>query len=219
YAIPFLGNGVQGFRVAAVPAGQDKEPSAEKPVQSPAKQEKKQDNEIAIAWGKEVAGLQAGLGIRPGERRAYRHGRTTTPVVRVRNVGKEAVKFEYIKQFLDERPPTVTGADGKTIPQGGIDVFGFHVPTEVTLEPGKDIEIESRFNGGSGRRYTLLPTSGGGKSTTEETPLFVGTGKISLQYERGFGNSSAGSIKLDPTPGKLATGQLELEIRAAPISQ
>src|SRR5262245_44661589 len=200
-------------------AGQDdQKPTAETPVQSPAKQEKKQDKEIASAWGKEVAGLQAGLAIRAGERRAYRHGETITLVVRVRNVSKEAVKFEYIKQFLDETPPTVTSADGKTIPQGGIDVLGFHPPTEVTLEPGKEIEIESRFNGGSGRRYTLLPTSGGEKPTTEEWPLFVGTGKISLQHERVFGNSSAGGIKLDPTQGKLATGKLELEIKSAAIS-
>src|SRR5262249_8470110 len=86
--------------------------------------EKKEEKEGVTTWGKEVGGLQAGLGIRPGERRAYHHGETITLVVRVRNVGKAAVKFEYLRQFLDENPPTVTKADGTTVPQVGIDVFG-----------------------------------------------------------------------------------------------
>ena len=76
---------------------------AKKPPEKP-----DQEKEPITAWGKEVGGLQAGLGFRPGERRAYHHGETVTLVVRVRNVGKETVKFQYIRQFLDENPPTVT---------------------------------------------------------------------------------------------------------------
>jgi hypothetical protein len=161
------------------------------------------------AWGEAVGGLQAGLGLR--EQRAYRLGEAITLVVRVRNVGKDTVKFQYIKQFLDERPPTVTGADGKIIPQGGVAVLGFHVPVEVTLEPGEEIELDSRMHGAGGRRYELSPT-GGGKLTKASWPLLVGSGKIGLQYERVFGNSSAGSAGLDPKLSKLATGMLELEI-------
>ena len=73
------------------------------------------------------------------------------------------------------------------------------------MEPGKETELESRLAGGaklagaSGLRYELRPA--------------LGTGKVSFQYERVFGNSSAGSIKLDPTLSKLATGKLELEIK------
>jgi RNA polymerase sigma factor (sigma-70 family) len=200
-------------------AGQDgKKPTAETPVEPAAKREK----EAFTAWGKQVGGLQAGLGFRPGERRAYRHGETVTLVVRVRNVGNETVKFKYIRQFLDENPPTVTGADGKAVPQHRTDVLGFHPPVEVSLEPGKETELESRLAGGarlpgaSGLRYELRPAGGGGKPTTGEQPLFVGTGKVGLQYGRVFGNSSAGSIKLDPALSRLATGRLELEIRPDP---
>src|SRR5205823_4681775 len=43
-----------------------------------------------------------------------------------------------------------------------------------------------------------------------------GTGKFSVQYERVFGSSSIGSIKIDPMLSKLATGKLELEVKSAP---
>ncbi len=187
-------------------AGQDdKKPTAEKRVEPAARPEKEKG--AFTAWGKEVGGLQAGLGLRPGEHRTYHHGETVTLVVRVRNVGNETVKFEYIRQFLDENPPTVTKADGKTVPQVGINVLGGHPPTEVTLEPGKEIELESRLAGGPnlagapGIRYALGPA--------------LGTGKVTFQCERVFGNSSAGSINIDPALRKLATGKLELEIREA----
>ena len=184
---------------------------AKKPPEKP-----DQEKEAFTAWGKEVGGLQAGLGFLPGQKRAYHHGETVTLVVRVRNVGKEAVKFEYLKQFLDENPPTVTDAGGKAIPQGTSGVMGFHVPVGVTLEPGKEIVIESRFHGGSGWPYKLLPVSGGGKPATQNWPLVVGTGKVSLRHERVLGNSSSGQIKIDPALSKLATGTLELEIEPAP---
>ena len=84
------------------------------------------EKEAFTAWGKEVGGLQAGLGFRAGEKRAYHTSETLTLVVRVRNVGKQAVKFEYLKQFLDEHPPTVTDADGKAVALGATEVMGFH---------------------------------------------------------------------------------------------
>jgi len=77
----------------------------------PAPQKPDQQKEAFTAWGKEINGLQAGVGFRAGEKRAYAHGETVTLVVRVRNVGKEAVKFEYVKLYLDETPPTETDAD------------------------------------------------------------------------------------------------------------
>jgi hypothetical protein len=127
------------------------------------------------------------------------------------------VKFKYIRQFLDENPPAVTDADGETVRQHGTTVTGLiHVPVQVTLEPGKEIELESRIHGASGRRYELRPASGGGTPMTRESPLVMGTGKVSLQYERVFGKSSAGSIKFDPDLSKLATGKLELEVKSDP---
>src|SRR5262249_1748561 len=177
--------------------------------------EVKDAKESCTAWGKEIGGLQAGLTI--GEKRAYSHGETVTLALGVRNVGKEAVKFKFIKQYLDENPPTVTGADGKTIPQGKSDVSGLiHVPVEVSLEPGKEIVLESRIHGASGRRYELRPASGGGKPATRDHPLHVGTAKVGLQYEQVFGSTSAGRLELDPTLGKLATGKLKLEVKDGP---
>jgi RNA polymerase sigma factor (sigma-70 family) len=182
----------------------------------------KPEEEILTAWGKEVGGLQAGLGLKAGAKRVYQLGEIVTLVVRVRNVGKEPLKFQYIRQFLDENPPVVTDADGKTIPQSRTSVLGFHSPMEVSLEPGKETELESRLAGGptlpgaSGLRFELRPASGGGNPTSKAHPLFVGTGKVSLQYERVVGNSSSGRMKLDPTLSKLATGKLELEIQSDP---
>jgi RNA polymerase sigma factor (sigma-70 family) len=167
----------------------------------------KQEKKAFTAWGKEINGLQAGLGLRPGERRVYHHGESVTLIVRIRNVGKKTVKFEYLRQFLDEEPPTVTKADGTTFLQPGTDVLGFHGPVAVTLEPGKEIELESRMAGGAKRagapgiRYGIGPE--------------LGTGKVSFQYERVFGNSSAGSTNIDAALRRLATGTLELEIKEA----
>jgi RNA polymerase sigma factor (sigma-70 family) len=175
----------------------DPPPAEEKPEMKP-----------FTAWGKVAGVLQAGLSLRPAGRRAYHLGETVTLSVRVRNVGKETVKFNYIRQFLDENPPVVTDAGGQTIPQHKLTMLGFHSPMEVSLSPGKEIELESRL----ALRYVLRPASGGGKPTTKEQPLLVGTGKVSLQYERVFGNSSAGSTDFDPALSKLATGKLELEI-------
>ena len=56
------------------------------------------------------------MGFRPGQKRAYRHGETVTLVVRVRNVGKEEVKFQYLREFFKENPPTVTDGEGKRFP-------------------------------------------------------------------------------------------------------
>src|SRR5262249_48320072 len=53
-------------------------PADDKP---PQKQEQKLGEEGCTAWGKEVGGLQAGLGFRPGEKRLYTHGETVNLVV------------------------------------------------------------------------------------------------------------------------------------------
>jgi RNA polymerase sigma factor (sigma-70 family) len=193
-------------------AGQDdKKPPEEKTMKPAAKKVQ----EVITAWGERVGFLQAGLGFRPGERRAYRPGETITLVVRIRNIDgeevkREPVKFEYLKQFFIENPPTVTGADGKLIPQVNLEALGFHEPKEVSLPPGKEIELASV-------QFDLRPASERGKARTGRfPPLYVEAGKVSLQYERVFGNTSAGQIKVNPNLLKLATGKLELEIKGNP---
>jgi RNA polymerase sigma factor (sigma-70 family) len=100
-----------------------------------------QDAEEVTAWGKEVGGLQAGLGFRPHAKRAYHWGETVTLVVRVRNVGKEKIDFPYLNQFFVEKPPTVRDGQGKQFPSTGRTVFGIHIPVDVSLAPGKEIEL------------------------------------------------------------------------------
>jgi RNA polymerase sigma factor (sigma-70 family) len=166
--------------------------------------EKKEEKEGFTAWGKEVGGLQAGLGFRPGQKRAYSHGETVKLVVRVRNVGKEAVKFEYLKQFFMEMPPAVTDGEGKPVPQLRYEVSGeVHLPVEVSLAPGKEIEL-----------YEWTPELKPGNKVVADT--LWASGKVSIQYERILGNTGAGQIKLDPILSKLATGKLELEIKSDP---
>ena len=165
--------------------------------------------EAFTAWGKEVGGLQAGLGFKAGEKRVYTHGETVTLVVRVRNVGKEEVKFEYLRQFFAENPPTITDGKGEPKRLGKVVAFGVHIPREVKLAAGKEIEL-----------YEWTPYLGTG---TEEGkpkyPYIFGTGKFQVQYETVLGNSSSGTIKLDPALGKLATGKLELEVKEAPAEK
>src|SRR4029077_9912445 len=85
-------------------------------VKRPQNPDQKQEKEAFTAWGKELSGrglhmgkevdgLQAGLGFRPGEKRAYSHGETVKLVVRVRNVGKKEVTFKYIPAYFFDRPP------------------------------------------------------------------------------------------------------------------
>ena len=164
------------------------------------------EKEPFTAWGKEVGGLQAGLGFKAGEQRAYHHGEWATLVARVRNVGKEEVKFQYLRQFFVEQPPTVFSEKGELKQLGKTIAFGVHIPVEVKLAAGKEIEL-----------YELkLYLGTGSEEGIPKYPYIFGTGKFQVQYEKVLGNSSSGSIKLDPALSKLATGKLEL--RVYPVS-
>jgi RNA polymerase sigma factor (sigma-70 family) len=200
----FMATGAATLMTNRTAAGQDdKKPTAEKLVE-PAKQQK--EKEPFTAWGKEVGGLHAGLGLRPGDKRVYSYGDIITLVVRVRNASKKTVQFKYVREFLDENYPTVASADGKTIPQEPFAVTGVLRPIDVILEPGKEVKLDSRFDA---RQYELVPN--------EDTPgsknlpvLIVPTGKVSLQYSHVFGYTSSGSMELDR---KLGTGKLELDVK------
>jgi RNA polymerase sigma factor (sigma-70 family) len=159
-----------------------------------------------VAWGMEVNGLQAGLSILSGGEYA---SETSTLVVRVRNVGKETVKFSYL-QPLVEHSFTVTGSDGKPVPQPKIlSEIGERIPGVVELAPGKEVvlhEFKRRF----------LPAGKGGSDYAWKKPdvLYHGTGKTGIRYDQVFGTPEMGAPgwELDPALGKLSTGTLELTV-------
>ncbi len=189
-------------------------PAAPKSADPPPVKQKK-DEEV-VAWGRRVGGLQAGLVIRGGAKKVYHLGDTITLGVRIRNVGKEAVTFGYVRQHLDENPPTVTDPDGATISQHRTSVLGVaHPPTKVTLEPGKEVELESRFSGAAGRRFELLPAGGLREGEARDWPLYVRTGLITIEYERVFGDSSIGKAEVAPALRRLGTGAVEIEVEPA----
>jgi DNA-binding beta-propeller fold protein YncE len=189
-------------------AGQDEKKSiAEKPVEPATKKEK--DKEAFTAWGKEINGLQAGLGFRPGEHRAYHYDETVTLVVRVRNVGKDTVKFSYLGPFI-EHSPTVADSNGKPIPQPKVppDVGG-HIPGKMELAPGKEIELHEL-------KRQLRPAR---ESGSMQPLALYGTGKVAVQYDQVLGpNEARRNWKQDPALSMLATGKLELEIKSDPLA-
>ncbi len=173
--------------------------------------EQEEEKETFTAWGKEMAGLQAGLGFQPGRKRPYSHDETVTLVLRVRNVSKEAVTFSYLVPFI-EQSLMVTDSDGKTIPQPKLiaDIGERNAGVEVLL-PGKEIELYEL-------KRKLRPARES-STTKEKRPYSLyGTGKVSIQYDHVLGPPKMGlpNWKLDPTLSKLATGKLELEIKPEP---
>jgi hypothetical protein len=174
-------------------------------VKEPAKQpQKKEEKKSFTAWGKEIDGLQAGLGYHPGQKRAYSPGETVKLVVRVRNVSKKEVNITYIPAYYFDWPPSVTGGEGMAAPQLRVPgKGGDYNRKELTLAPGKEVELAEV-------RIGLRPESERNKNGLK---TFYGTGKFQIQYERlmyGSGKYDIGSIL-----SNLATGKLELEVKEA----
>jgi RNA polymerase sigma factor (sigma-70 family) len=195
---------VHTYRTASAQSGQP--PFVENRVNAVQNPAKERDKEAFTAWGKEINGLQAGLGYRPGQKRVYSHGETVKVVARVRNVAKEAVDFTYIWAFLVENRPTITDADGKLIQLRGPSAEGLHRPRSTNLAPGKEIELYEWY-------FELRPK---GESGNDKWSTIHGTGTFSLQCDRIVGPTSANRDHPNPALSKLATGKLELEVEAAP---
>ena len=139
----------------------------------------------------------------PGEKRTYHPGETVTLVIRVRNVGKEAVNVIHL-EFLD--PLTaVTDSKGKPITLERKDRDGgvLDRPVEVKLAPGKEIEIaEFKF-------HARLATQRASEGEEREWTLYGTEGKFQIQYERVMW------LETDPNLSKLSTGKLELDVKEA----
>jgi hypothetical protein len=118
------------------------------------------------------------------------------------------VKFSYLQPFI-EHSLTVRDSDGKPVPQPQvIPDIGEYQPGEVELPPGKEIELHELK-----RKLRSAKWLG-----NDRVPSLYGTGKFILQYEQVLGTPSMGvpGWKLDAALSKLATGKLELEIKADP---
>jgi RNA polymerase sigma factor (sigma-70 family) len=100
-------------RTTSAPDGQ---PATERPAATPEKQKQGPEKEDFTAWGQEFGGLQAGLGYASGQKRVYDLGETVKLVVRVRNVGKKEVQFQYVRHFFIENPPRRGGRNGQAAP-------------------------------------------------------------------------------------------------------
>jgi RNA polymerase sigma factor (sigma-70 family) len=161
--------------------------------------EVKEPVEALTEWGKDVGGLQAGPGYPPGQRRTYYTGETARLVVRVRNVSKDAVKFQYYRMFFTQKAPTVADGGGEPVHfrYGVLDTAVWHEPEVVNLAPEKEIELGD---------VELLTT-------------LLGTGRFTVQYERVFGKTYQARDELEPALSKLATGKLELEIKSEPPAE
>jgi hypothetical protein len=175
----------------------DRPPAAEGKVKTPPKQER--EKEELTAWGKEVGGLQAGLGF-AGAKRAYRPGEKVRLVVRVRNVGKEPVSFHYLRQFLQGTLAVTDGAGRPVTFDSAVTTFGRPQPQLVNLAPGQEIDLHELM-------VALRPA---GESDGQGFATLFGTGTFRIQYGR------LAPDDIDPILSRLATGQLGIEIKSDP---
>jgi hypothetical protein len=173
------------------------EPKAQK-VEGVALKEKA-DKEEAIAWGKEVDGLQMGL---VADASTVRQGETLKLTVKLRNVGK--AELTVTCAVLRDCPPQITTDTG-----GPVSVYmpppswvfrGYWLPPiKRTLKPGETITL---YNPSvaveSEDRAKLL-----GEMRVEIPTICVKPGKYKIAFD--------GMIQKHPT---LATGTLELEIKS-----
>ena len=120
---------ILGDRAAA--AQIDKPSVAEEWAAKPQKQGQEREEGVT-ALGNAVGGLQAGLGYPPGQKRAFSHGETIRLVVRIRNVGNEERKIQYLREFLIERPPIELDPNLSKLATGKLEL-------EINLEPPHQI--------------------------------------------------------------------------------
>jgi hypothetical protein len=155
-----------------------------------------------LLWGKEVKGLQAGIGVR-GDRKNYQIGEEVPLEVRVRNVGKEPVKISYSSARLLHSRPEVEDAAGKRVTGAG-DVRlvmppapRYYIPVvEGVLKPGEEMAFGLV-------QLKLAPATAEGLVRTPE--LRATPGEYSVSYTVPLGTD------LSPTTGqlKLVVGKAE----------
>lgn len=187
---------------------EQKKPILEKQGEPAVKPQQEQLKETVTAWGKEVSGLQAGLGYLAGEKRIYHPGETATLVIRVRNVSNEEKKFQYLHQFFTEIPPTITDPQGNLVRLWAVTTFGRHIPIDVTLAPGKEVELH--------RWKAEIQAASEKDAEKQNFSTLFGPGKFLVHYDKVIGNSSSGILNNQvPNLSDLATGKLDLQVKEA----
>ena len=130
----FLAVGAIGFGIAS---GQTKGDAPQKSEKAQKVEDVKEKAE-AIAWGKEVGGLQMGL-VR-AEARSYQPGEKVNMEVKLRNVSKAPVTITY--GMLSESWPQITYSKGGevNVQMPPINLF-IVIPTEEVIGPGKTVTL------------------------------------------------------------------------------
>jgi RNA polymerase sigma factor (sigma-70 family) len=191
----FLATGASTLFTNRTAAGQDeKKADAENPVKPEAKQQKEKDT--FTAWGKEVGDVQAGLLL--GEHRVYKVGETVTLIVRIRNIGRRDVPFNYDAEYFLKNPPLITDADGKAVKIKDMSVFGFIHKSSVA--PGNEVDLCKLT-------LALRPITDRKK---DEAWTLYGTGKFQIQYQD---IPVVGEVRIGSPGMTLTTGKLDLEVK------
>ena len=173
---------------AAAPAKQQSESKAQKDAVV------KEKAEDAIAWGKEVDGLQAGLA---ADATTCRQGEKLKLTFKLRNVGKAEITADcgVLREWV---PQITTDMGGRVSVYTPPPFFGYTVPIKRTLKPGEtitlynpEVAVESEDRAKQlGEMLVYTPT------------ICVAPGKYKIAY--------GGMIQSHP---KLATGTVEFEVK------
>ena len=198
--------GATGFGIAR---GQ---PKIEVPQESEKAQKGKMVKEKAeaIAWGKEVDGLQMGLALMPEDTHTVRQGKKAKFAIKLRNVGKAEVSVTY--GMLRDCAPQITTDTGGPVsvymPPPSYVIYGPPLPpTKRALKPGETITLYNPEVAvePEDRRAKVL-----GEMWLDTPTICVAPGK----YKIAFG----GMIQSHPT---LTTGTVEFEVKepAKPVAK
>lgn len=194
-AFVVTGAAVLSSRTSAATGGQ---PAVQLPAKPVDRETPDQEKEAETAWGKEINGLQAGLGYPRGEKRAYHFGEGVRVVARIRNLTREAIEFEHIWAFFVENPPKIIDPHGKVVQMPRFAALGLQAPRSTKVLPGREVELyDWAFD------------------LDQNWKAHHGPGTFTLQCERIVGPTSGNPVHPNPKLDKLATGKLELEVKEA----
>jgi hypothetical protein len=166
-----------------------------------------------IAWGRTVAGFEAGIGYRPGQMRAYYPGEKVTFVIKVRNDGKRTVRLAYYQEFFLENPPQITDLKGRPIPlaRRGKITWKRALRGE-TLPPGGEVDVGEVMLAllPDQQEKDLAKSAQDGPAQKEEQPVDAAVrlqpGSYWVSYDALAPSNSSSILAI------LATGQVELKI-------